>query len=211
MPRWILIAIAIAIAVILLNTLWRRKEPITAMIETIKGVIVELPADEATRKGLDVEVLSLARAMQSEESNVEPRKAVGYATKRHAKSLGLSVTTLVTTTSKLKDGTHAFPVVRGHYSRQQYAKYCSTFEAPNAETLELAQSVLDGSANDPSQGAELWDNPELQDKLALLHPFDTETHHGYHTSAEIADKRQAAGFTAVTMNGTTTRFWTKSA
>ena len=67
---WLLILLTIILALV---SFWRRKEPITAMGEVITGVIKELPLDEANRKNLPVDVLSLARAMQSEESGMLPR------------------------------------------------------------------------------------------------------------------------------------------
>jgi hypothetical protein len=208
--RWLLYLLAIGAAIVAIISLWRRKEPITAMTEMVTGVIQELPADEAARKGLDVETLSLARAMQSEVSGENPRLAVGYSAKRHAARLGISITKLVTTTSKKKDGTHAFPEVLGHYSEQRFAKYCSTFQAPTAHTLELAQQVRDGTATDPSQGAELWDNPLLQTALAMAHPYNEETHHGYKTPDVIAEERKAHNYSEVTVEGTTTRFWART-
>ena len=208
--KWLLYLLLIAAAIVALISLWRRKEPITAMTEMVTGVIQELPADEASRKGLDVDTLSLARAMASEESlkhGDEPELAIGYAVKRHAAHLGISITKLVTTTTTKKDGTIAFPEVRGHYSEQRFAKYCSTFQAPGTHTLELADAVRSGSLPDPSQDAEYWDNPTLQALLALRHPYDPDTHHGYKTPEQIADARQAAGFSEVAVDGTTTRFW----
>lgn len=180
------------------------------MGEIYSGIIDELPADEAARKNVNVDVLSLARAMQSEESGIVPRAAVGYCVKRHAARIGISITKLVTTTSKKPDGSIMCPEARGHYSRQSYAKYCSTFQAPTADTLEQAQRVIDGSEQDPSQGAELWDNPTLQTALAIAHPFDPDTHKGYHTADEIAQEREARGYSPVAVEGTSTRFWVKS-
>lgn len=180
------------------------------MSEVITGVIAELPQDEANRKNLDVNVLSLARAMQSEESGVLPRTAVGHAVKNHANRLGLTITTLVTTTSKLPDGSHAFPAVRGHYSQQRFAKYCSTFSCPTEATIDLAKRVIDGSVADPTGGAEKFDNPNLQDLLAKASPYNEETHKGYRNSDEILAKRTIEGYTAVAVEGTSTRFWVKS-
>jgi hypothetical protein len=204
---WFLILLTIILALV---SLWRRKEPITAMGEVITGVIKELPMLEANRKNLPVEVLSLARAMQSEESGTLPRTAVGHAVKNHANTLKLSITALVTTTSKKSDGSHAFPEVRGHYSQQRFAKYCSTFAAPTDATIDLARRVIDGSVADPTGGAEKFDNPTLQDLLAKASPYDEETKKGYHTSEEILAKRTLEGYTAVAIEGTSTRFWVKS-
>ena len=180
------------------------------MGEVITGVIKELPLDEANRKNLPVDVLSLARAMQSEESGMLPRIAVGHAVKNHANTLKLSITTLVTTTSKKADGSQAFPEVRGHYSQQRFAKYCSTFNAPTDATIDLARRVIDGSVADPTGGAEKFDNPTLQDLLAKALPYDEQTKKGYRTSDEILAKRTIEGYTAVAIEGTSTRFWVKS-
>ena len=202
MPLW-LIVVLVGAAIVALLSLWRRKEPVTAMTELVTGIIKELPAEEAARKSVDIDCLSLARSMQSEESGEQARLAVGYAVKRHAARKGMSITKLVTFPSH-------FPEVNGHYSQQRYAKYCSTFQTPTTHTLELAQSVQAGEADDPSQGAEQWDNPILQHALAFAHPYDPETHHGYKTPDEIAADREAAGYKPVAVEGTTTRFWVKA-
>jgi hypothetical protein len=178
----------------------------------ISGIVAELPADEAKRKNIPIEILCMARAMRSEEgsSGEAARIAVGHAIKNHARKLGLSVQTLVTRTSKRADGSRRCPEADGRFSRQSFAKYCTTFNSPNDRDVALAGGIINGLSDDPTGGAELFDNPTLQDILAKLQPFNAETHKGYKTADEVAATRQAAGYTSINIEGTTTRFWRKA-
>ena len=200
---WLLIALAIAI--IVLSWLHGSYPWVTAM-EMVSGIVAELPQAEATRKAIPLEILSLARAMESEESNEDARIAVGYCARNQAAKLAISITTLVTTTSKV-NGVHMCPDALGHYSRQNFAKFCTTFNAPSDHTVQLAGGIINGVGNDPTNGGTHFDNEFLQDALAKIHPFNPETHRGYHTSAEIEAKRRAVGLVPFSIDGTRTRFW----
>lgn len=168
------------------------------MTELMEGVVIESPADEAKRLNVDVDTLSLARAMVSEErtSGETARVAVGHAVLNHAKSSKISVTKLVT-----RSKTH--PEADGRYSRQDKGKYCTTFDPPTEDSLVLATNIISGSIPDPTGGATLFDNPTSQDLLHKVYPDK------WKSSEEIAAKRQAAGYTAINVEGTTTRFWRK--
>ena len=207
---WLLLALVAAI--IILFSWWHGSMPWIAWPEMFSGIVDELPADEAKRKGIPIEVLCLARAMRSEEgiSSEAARIAVGHATKNHASRLGLSIQTLVTRTSKRKDGTRNCPEADGHFSRQEFAKYCTTFDAPNDRDVQLSGGIINGLSDDPTLGAEKFDNPKLQDILAKAHPFDPVTHKGYKTGAQVAADRIAEGFVEIDIEGTTTRFWRKA-
>jgi hypothetical protein len=185
--------------------------PWTTGAEMISGIVSELPADEASRKNIPIEILCLARAMHSEEgiSSETARIAVGHAVKNHARKLGLSIQTLVTRTSKRPDGSRHCPEADGHFSRQEFSKYCTTFDAPGERDISLAAAIIIGFSDDPTGGAELFDNPVLQNILAKAHPFDPESHKGYRTADEIASDRTSAGYVAISIEGTTTRFWRK--
>jgi hypothetical protein len=82
--------------------------------------------------------------------------------------------------------------------------------SPTDATIDLARRVIDGSVADPTGGAEKFDNPTLQDLLAKALPYDEQTKKGYRTSDEILAKRTLEGYTAVAIEGTSTRFWVKS-
>jgi hypothetical protein len=207
---WLLIALAVAI--VLLLSWWHGSMPWTTGWEMISGIVDELPADEAKRKNIPIEILCMARAMRSEEgiSSEAARIAVGHAIQNHARKLGLSVQTLVTRTSKRPDGSRRCPEADGRFSRQEFAKYCTTFNSATDKDVQLAGGIINGLSDDPTGGAELFDNPVLQDILAKAHPFDPETHKGYKTAAQIADARTSAGYVAIYIDGTTTRFWRKA-
>ena len=202
-----------AIAVIIGYFCWRHgAPPWITMPEMVTGIVEELPAVEAARKGIPIETLCLARAMQSEEgmSSGAARIAVGHAIRNHARNIGLSIQTLTTRTSKKKDGTRACPEADGKFSQQRFAKYCSTFHSPTDRDCAVATGILDGSIPDSTDGAELFDNPVLQNALALANPWNPDTHKGYKTADEVAARRMAAGYKPFAVAGTTTRFWRKA-
>jgi hypothetical protein len=207
---WLLLSLVAAI--VILFSWWHGSMPWIAWPEMISGIVDELPAVEAARKGIPLEVLCLARAMQSEEgmSSETARIAVGHCVKNHAARLGLSIQTLTTRTSKRKDGSRNCPEADGHFSRQEFAKYCSTFTAPSDRNVQLSGGIINGLSDDPTLGAELFDNPTLQDYLAKIRPYNEATHKGYKTADQVAAKRVAAGFTAVNIEGTSTRFWRRA-
>lgn len=203
---WIL-----ALAVVIGYLCWRHgSAPWITMPEMITGIVEELPALEASRLGVPIDILCLGRAMTSEESSETARIAVGHSIKNHARRIGLSIQTLTTRTAKKKDGSRKCPEADGKFSQQRFAKYCSTFHAAGAVSLELAREILNGTLADPTDGAEFFDNPLHQDALAAANPFNAETHKGYHTSSEVATNRAAAGYTPIAIEGTSTRFWRKA-
>jgi hypothetical protein len=175
-------------------------------MDMASGIVPTDPKVLADAAGVDLEIYSLARVGQSEEgvSSDLAKISVMYACKRHADNSGKSITELVTKgNSKRSDYAEA----NGHYGRQGIHPYCTTIAAPSAHTIELAKSVMDGSADDQTQGAEYWDNPIAQDALHLANPHDDATGKGYYSSAEIAEHRQSKGLTLVTIDGVSTRFW----
>jgi hypothetical protein len=170
------------------------------------GIVPDNPQTLADAAGVDLEIYSLARVAQSEEgmSSDRAKTAVMYACKHHSEHTGKSITDIVTAgNSKRSDYAQA----QGHYGRQGIHPYCTTIAAPTKSTLNLADAVYNGDAQDETQGAQYWDNPLTQDALARLEPKDEATGTGYYNSAEIAAKRQAKGLTMVTIDGVSTRFW----
>jgi hypothetical protein len=127
-----------------------------------------------------------------------------YATQNHANHQGKSITEIVTRGNPKRSD---YAQANGRYGRQGIHPYCTTIAAPTKATIALAMSVVDGTADDETQGAEYWDNPRTQDILAATNPKDPATGKGYYTSAEIAARREAKGAKLVTIDGISTRFW----
>ena len=186
--RWIIIVGAI----IFILSIWKGK----AGMSLISGIVDTSPEQLAKADGVPVEVESLARAMQSEESTEKARVAIGWAIKNMAHKQGLSITKLVT---KAKD-----PKVNGKYSRQDVgpSKYCASFVSPSSDTLRLAAAIFSGATPDPTGGATQWDAPKAQAQLHARNPAK------YKSPEDIATTRAAAGRTLVIVDGVpNTRFW----
>ena len=120
------------------------------------GVVTTPPLELAQNDGVDVEVESLARVGQSEESGTPGRTAVMWAAKNYAAKKGISITHLVTNAKHIVKGEHIIEDYDGLYTRDIAGKYCSTYEQPNSSTLVLAKAILDGSVSDPTNGAIHW-------------------------------------------------------
>jgi hypothetical protein len=202
---WLKFFLLIA-ALVLLFSLWQHKLPQDAIMDFASGTTGVDPQVLADAAGVDVETYSLARVGQSEEglSSDRAKTAVMYAVKNHAARSFKTITAVVTAGSKKRSD---YDAVNGYYGRQGIHPYCSSIAAPTANTLALAAAVMDGSANDETQGAQWFDNPHTQDLLALANPKDATTGTGYYTSAEIAARRIKKGATLVTIDGVSTRFW----
>ena len=120
------------------------------------AVVDDLPAAIAQRDNVTVDVETLARIGMSEESSTIGRIAVMWAARNMAAKRGVSVTFLATSAKHVVDGVHITEDYDGHYTRLLAGKFCSTYQDPDADTLSLAQSVLDGSIPDPTSGATHW-------------------------------------------------------
>lgn len=183
---------AIVIAIVVLLSFWKRKD----LIALATGIIATTPAELAKADGVSIEVESLARTMQSEDSSRAARIGIGWAAKNMAKKKGESITQLVTYSKN--------PKANGRYSDQKVdgGKYCATHKTPSKETLQLAASIIAGTIKDPTGGAIQWDAPKTQDALHKKDPAK------YKPSAEIANSRIKAGRRLVQLDGvSTTRFW----
>lgn len=161
------------------------------------GIVKGKPEDLARAAGVPVDVYSLARVMQSEESSRAGRIAVGWATRNAATRGKITVTKLVTRSDKAS--------AAGKYGRQDAGpKWCATSQAPTADVLEIAKQILaePPKVPDPTKGASQWDAPGLQDKLHKQNPAK------WKSAEEIAAKRKAAGKKLVMVPGIEkTRFW----
>ena len=208
--RGFLIFLAVVVAFL---CIWRRSiDPGLIMDEVYNGVVRENPADMASRLGVSVEALSLARAMTSEEraGHEGARVAVGWAILNYARRLGTTITRLVTRSGKLKSGLPSHPEADGLYSVQALGKYCSTFDQATIPTINQAADILAERIPDPTGGAERFDNPVLQDILAKAKPYNPISKSGYHTADEVASRRVVEGYVAIAIPDTTTRFWRKA-
>ena len=155
----------------------------------IVGVIYKRPSECASDDGVDIDVESLARVGQSEESSTLGRQCVMWATKNQARKRAISITALVTSAKHKvrhidESGNVVYgpesvtPEYDGLYTRDLVGKFCSTYQAPSTETLQLAQSVYDGDVQDPTNGATKWDAPGLLDDADAL--TTRREQEGYH-------------------------------
>jgi hypothetical protein len=194
-----LVAIAVSLGAIL--AFWKRKE-VSQVVKAAVGIIDTPPSDLAAADGVDVEVESLARVGQSEESSTAGRTAVMWACKNMAAKRGLTITALVTNAKhkekhtdedgKVTYGPNSItPDYHGLYTMDLVGKYCSTWRTPTQETLQLAKDILAGNIDDPTEGATKWDAP------GLLSNAD-----------DIAARREQEGLRLVLIPGVDkTRFW----
>jgi len=185
---------------------WKGKDLKDTIDEALgDGIIPESPESLAAESGYPLEVYSLARAMQSEESGNEARIAVGWAIKNHA--AGHITQTVTHARKKDKDGKLVIYKSDGYYGTQSVdpGRYCTTFRSPTSATLKLAGAIMDGTIQDTTSGSVQFDAPELQDKLHAKDPYK------YKSSAEIAAKRIKEGKELILVEGVTrTRFWRKA-
>ena len=167
----------------------------------ITGSISEAPDSLAARAGYDVDLYSLARVGQSEESGLGSI-CVMFATKNWARKKKLSITKLVTTARmKDNDGNYVVAPGDGLYGSQKH-RYCATDHDPTDNMLNNAKNVISGTISDPTNGATHWDNPTLQDKRHEIDPDSNPS------SEEIASRREASGMHMVIVEGVSnTRFW----
>lgn len=179
-------------AIVIVLTIWKRKD----ILALATGIVAIAPAELAKADGVSIEVESLARTMQSEDSGIAARVAIGWAAKNMAKRKGQSITQLVTYSKN--------PAANGKYSDQRVSggKYCATHKSPSRETLNLAASIIAGTIPDPTKGATQWDAPKTQD---ALHKKDPQK---FKPSTEIAAARLKAGKRLVQLPDVpNTRFW----
>lgn len=180
------------------------------MEKVTDGVIPETPESLASAAGVALDVYSLARVMQSEESSLEARAAVGWAVRNHARLAKLTVTQLVTRARRKDKSTGKITVYDsdGHYGAQNCTpgRYASTYREPSNTTLTLAEEVLSGRRPDPTGGADQFDAPDLQDELAAR-DLTGKTK----DAAQVAAARIAAGKELVLVEGVpNTRFWRRA-
>lgn len=182
-------------------------EPTQLLDDGTVSVDGETPADPealALGAGVDAQRYALARAIQSEIGN-GPRAAlegVGWAIVNEARATGHTVLQLVTRAGKKVGGVWTpHPTGNGHFGRQSQGRYCATSQDADAAAYDVADGVLSGAIDDPTDGARQFDSPSA---------FGVQEG----TTAEGADataqKRIAAGNVEVLLPGVperTIRFW----
>lgn len=177
--------------------IWKRRW----LMAEITGSVPGTPEELALDAGYDVDVYSLARVGQSEESGLGSI-CVMFATQTEANRANLSITQLVTR-ARMKDaeGKIIDAPGDGQYGTQLH-RYCSTAEDPSTDMLEKAGQVRANAITDPTNGAHHWDNPSLQDREHAKNPDKNRS------SEEIASRREASGWHMVIVDGVPkTRFW----
>jgi hypothetical protein len=162
------------------------------------GVEPVEPATLAADRGVDLDVYSLARAMQSEDSHHDARIGIGWCIKNHANNLKTSITTLVTRNKNPNHTEH-----NGFYGREVPGQYCATTIDPDDVTITNARLIMEGSIDDPTGGATLWDGPAGQDAAHARNPEQVPND----WKAQKA-QRESEGYTLVELSGiTSTVFW----
>jgi hypothetical protein len=203
--RWLGVLIAVLVII------WKGKELKDVIMEKVSdGIIPETPESLAAAAGASVDVYSLARMMQSEESTIEARAAVGWAVRNHARVAKLTVTQLLTRARHKDKSTGKITVYDsdGHYGTQRCTpgRFASTFREPTNATLTLAEEVMSGRRPDPTGGADQFDAPDLQDRMAEKDPTGKTKN-----AAQVAAARIAAGKELVLVEDVpNTRFWRKA-
>lgn len=147
------------LAVILAVLRWKKE---LSAVKALKGVVHMIgvidtpPAELAQEDHVSVEVESLARVGQSEESSEAGRTAVMWTAKNMAAKRGISITQLVTSAKHIVNGEHIVESYDGKYTRDLAGKYCSTFQQPSASTLALSAAIINETVQDPTSGAIHW-------------------------------------------------------
>ena len=138
------------------------------IMDTI-GVVQADPQSLADADGVTLDVETLARVGQSEESTTAGRIACMWAIKNQARKRKVSIF-YACTTGHYKDSNGVSQVAPfdGKFRRDMAHTQCSTYRQPSQETLVLAQQVFDGTTSDPTDGATHWFAPGLQDKMYTL-------------------------------------------
>lgn len=160
------------------------------------GIVEADPQGLADLAGVKLDQYALASAMQSEEKSDKGRLAVGRAIWNAVKQ---DRSRLV---KKL--------LPNGYFASQDTGQYAATSKPPTARTLALASAILEGRVADMVQKAVQWDAPHAQDRNHEKFLLDPKKYPHYRfSSAEIAERRKAAGAREVRLPGVTeTRFWT---
>ena len=119
-------------------------------------VVTESPASLASRASVPIEVYSLARMIESEEGSGSPETliALGEAARNYARSIGKTITSLLTDSSRAES--------RGLYSEQR-GKWASTRLDPTQRSIVAAMSVLGTPETNLVDGASDFFDPKTQE------------------------------------------------
>lgn len=161
------------------------------------GLVEADPAGLARAAGVSLDVYALASCMQSEESGDLGLLAVGRAVWNAVGG----------------DRTKIFAKLcpTGKFGKQSVNRYADTRRPPTARTLRLAAEVASGRVPDIVRGAVQWDAPEAQDRAYADYVRDPSRFPRRRSSAEVAERRVAAGMREVRVPGVPkTRFWARA-
>jgi len=150
------------------------------------------PAGLAAGAGVDLDAYALARMIASEAGGQKQiaQQAVGAVALNYAADHGQSISQL------LLHSTHAG---NGFFGKQAQGRYAATSRDPSSVQIDLALSLIAGTAPDPTGGARQWDSPS-----SYSNPADADT---------TEQRRLAAGNEMVLLPGvpeSTFRFWRPS-
>lgn len=158
------------------------------------GLVSTPPDTLATQAGVSLEVLALARLMQSEAGTLPEiaRIGVAWAARNQARATGTTVVRLLLGKE-------------GRFGGQLPGRYAATGQAPTPANIALAGVIVSGGVLDPTGGAVQWDSPRAQ--RALL----AKKARGYSkTPEDVARSRVAEGKELVALAGIDVeviRFW----
>jgi hypothetical protein len=120
---------------------------------------------DALARGIGVEPnrYAMARAIVSEVGNLPlaAQVGVGWAIRNMAAHQGVSILRLVTR-AQYKDSSGNIVVVDGadgFFGQQSQHRYCSSAQDADDNALDIADQVISGSIDDPTDGARQWDSP----------------------------------------------------
>lgn len=167
-------------------------------VVTTDGATPVDPAALAAAQDLELNRYALARVIMSEVGTL-PQIAwygVAWATRNEASHRGWSVAKLVTRCA-VKDSNGDFVSVEGAdgFFGSQRHRYCSSAQDATDDSYQVADEVLSGDVDDPTDGARQWDSPNAFAALG---------------EADDTAKREAAGLRAVALPGVSAsslRFW----
>lgn len=169
-------------------------------IVTVDGV----PADPfALARGMGVEAnrYALARMINSEFSRYrDARIACAWCARNEASARGVSILALLVRQRVKVDGVRV-PGDGDGFFGQQSGRYASTAQDTTADALEIAEGVITGELEDPTDGARQFDSPGA---------FGVQAGTSIDDADKVAQSRIAAGNEAVYLPGVPAsyaRFW----
>lgn len=162
------------------------------------------PAALAAGAGVEPNRYALARVVQSELGSGPrvAREGIAWAVVNEARARGMSVLALVTRAGRKVNGAWTpHPTGDGFFGRQAQGRFVASSQDPGAAALEVADGVMSGEIEDPTDGARQFDSPKA---------FGVQEGTTAAGADEVAARRIAAGNELVLLPGvpeSTLRFW----